>query len=167
MPQLDPSVFSPQIIWLIISFVALYLIMAKSALPLVSNVLEERRDQISDDFEHAKDLNADSVNIEAQYERSLDEAKLASKNSIQNSKNTLKKKMDDAQALADSRIATKLSKAESRIIKAKAEAMKNLEDIAVDTTREVFSKLTGTYLAENDARSHVRAEVKAVTEKGV
>lgn len=167
MPQLDPSVFSPQIIWLIITFVALYLIMAKTALPRVGKVLEERQDRIADDLEHAERLKAESVDIEAEYEKSLAEAKLAATNSIRDARDDLQKILDAEQAGADAKISARLSEAEGKIKAAKTEAMSDLEDIAVEAARSIVQKLTGSDLTEGDARRHVKAEIKAVTGKGV
>ena len=49
MPQFDPAFFPTQIFWLAVSFLALYYIMVRHALPRVSEVLETRRSHI----EHA------------------------------------------------------------------------------------------------------------------
>lgn len=167
MPQLDPSVFSPQIIWLLISFVFLYVIMAKSALPKVGKVLEERQDRISDDLEHAERLKAESVDIEAEYEKSLAEAKLAATNSVREARDALQKDLDKAQAKADGIVAKKLAEAEGKIKAAKADAMNELEGIAVDAAKSIVNKLTGSDLSDSDAKSLVKEEIKHVTGKGV
>ena len=49
MPQLNLADFSPQLIWLVITFPALYLVMLKIALPHIGYVLQERPDRITDD----------------------------------------------------------------------------------------------------------------------
>ena len=38
MPQLDPSLFSTQLFWLFVSFLVLFLIAWKTALPRVADV---------------------------------------------------------------------------------------------------------------------------------
>ena len=60
MPQFDPAVWSPQLIWLAISFVALYFLMSRVALPRISDVLEEREFKISDALRKAEGLRDDA-----------------------------------------------------------------------------------------------------------
>jgi F-type H+-transporting ATPase subunit b len=43
MPQLDFSTFSPQLIWLVITFLGLYLLMSRVALPRIGGVIEQRQ----------------------------------------------------------------------------------------------------------------------------
>ncbi|MDC3272998.1 hypothetical protein OAU72_05820, partial [Hyphomicrobiales bacterium] len=54
MPQLDFLTFPSQIIWLFITFTALYIVMAKIALPKLANAIELRRDIIARDLEEAE-----------------------------------------------------------------------------------------------------------------
>ena len=42
MPQFDPSVFSPQLFWLVVTFIALYWLVSKVAVPRVGEVLDQR-----------------------------------------------------------------------------------------------------------------------------
>jgi len=71
MPQLELHDFAPQLIWLVISFVTLYLIMARVALPRIANVLEERRDRIASDLDKAEQLKRKTDEAIAAYEESL------------------------------------------------------------------------------------------------
>ena len=56
MPQFDPSVWPPQLIWMVITFVALYFLMSRVALPRITDVLEEREFKINDALRKATGL---------------------------------------------------------------------------------------------------------------
>ena len=45
LPQLDLATYSSQVFWLIISFVVLYFLVAKLAMPRIAEVLEERQER--------------------------------------------------------------------------------------------------------------------------
>ena len=51
MPQLNPEFWISQIVWLVITFGALYVILSKVILPKISNNLESRRSQILENIE--------------------------------------------------------------------------------------------------------------------
>ena len=59
LPQLDADTYPTQIFWLVVTFVILYLIMSKVALPRIAEVLEERQERIADDIETAERLRAE------------------------------------------------------------------------------------------------------------
>ncbi|SVE39201.1 uncharacterized protein METZ01_LOCUS492055, partial [marine metagenome] len=68
MPQLDVSGFPSQIFWLVITFVFLWWLMAKVALPKVGLVLEERQKKISDSLDMADDLRKEAASELESYE---------------------------------------------------------------------------------------------------
>lgn len=75
LPQLDVHSYPTQIFWLIVSFVILYLIMSKVALPRIAEVLEERQERIADDIETAERLRSEAGAVQAEYEKALAEAR--------------------------------------------------------------------------------------------
>ena len=53
MPQLDVSTFTPQLFWLVVWFVVLYLLMAKLGLPRIALAIDARRQRREDDLARA------------------------------------------------------------------------------------------------------------------
>ena len=83
MPQLDPNVFSPQLVWLAISFAILYFLMAKVALPRVGRVLEERQERIEDNLETAEELKKQADTQAEAHEKALSGAREQALSAIQ------------------------------------------------------------------------------------
>ena len=53
-PPFDKSTFPSQLIWLSVTFVLLYVLMAKMALPRIASILQERRKRVDDDLSEAQ-----------------------------------------------------------------------------------------------------------------
>src|SRR6267142_2498096 len=66
MPQLDISTFTPQLVWLAVWFVVLYLLMAKLGLPRIAAVVEARRRRREDDLARAAQMKSEAEAAERQ-----------------------------------------------------------------------------------------------------
>ncbi|MCP5372572.1 MAG: F0F1 ATP synthase subunit B' [Hyphomicrobiales bacterium] len=163
MPQLDPNTFSPQLVWLAIAFVALYLIMAKVALPKVGEVLDERQRRIEDSLERATELEAEARAVAEAYEASLAEARSRAQDAIKAVRDAAAGEAAQRQADLGEKLAADVQAAESRIAGQRDEAFAGLRDMAVEVAREAAAKLVGQ---EADAAAAGRAVDAVLEERG-
>lgn len=143
MPQLNFHMFAPQIVWLVITFVALYLVMSKLAIPAISDTLEKRQAKIQGDLDAAEKASEDTRALVAAYEKRLADAREEAR------------RVQRTQAEADSAAATarlaelgqklgaRIDEAEKRIADQRAQVMAGIEQMAGDIAADVYSKLAG------------------------
>ncbi len=143
MPQFDPTTFSPQIIWLIITFGILYLVMARSALPKVGNILQEREIRIAEDLEQAEKLREESRAVEAAYEKALADARAEAGKVLNDARAEITADIDAQKAALDARLAEKTGAAQAEIKAAIETALKELETVAQDACAAIVVKLIG------------------------
>ena len=68
MPQLDVTTYASQLFWLLLTFVPLYLVITKVALPRIGEVLEARQDKIDDDLKKAAARKEEAEAVMSEYE---------------------------------------------------------------------------------------------------
>src|SRR5438309_6943608 len=74
-PPFQKDTFASQLVWLILTFVALYLLMPRIALPRIGTILENRRRHIDADLAEAERLRGESEEASAVYEKALADAR--------------------------------------------------------------------------------------------
>lgn len=155
MPQLDFATYAPQLVWLAITFVALYLFLAKVALPRVGGVIEQRRDRIADDLDEAARLKAQTDDAIAAYETSLAQARAKASGIAQETHAALSAETDKKRAEVEAMLAKKAEEAETRITATKQEALGNIKEVAAETAQAIVQKLIGAKVTKKAAGSSV------------
>jgi F-type H+-transporting ATPase subunit b len=143
MPQLDPTTFAPQLIWLAITFVLLYLLMANVALPAVGRMIDERRNRIDTDLAEARRMNKEAETVLASYERALSEARAEAQAALRETVDKLNAESTEKLRQASEKLQTNIDAAEARIASLKKTALDNVRSVAIDVARDVTQKLTG------------------------
>jgi F-type H+-transporting ATPase subunit b len=156
LPQLNPNHFTPQLFWLVVTFVALLFIMSKLALPRVGEVLEERRDRIRRDLDAAARLKDETDKALADYEKALSDARSNASGIAKETREKLSAETDAERHRVDEQIAAKLGEADSRIAATKSRALSAIGDIATETTRAVVEKLIGHDVTADDVKKVLR-----------
>ncbi|MBL4693590.1 MAG: F0F1 ATP synthase subunit B' [Magnetovibrio sp.] len=143
LPQLDVTTFSSQVVWLLITFVALYVLMTKLALPRVGEVLEERQNKIDDNLAKAEELNAQAEAACTAYETSLSDARSKAQTAIREVKDSAAAEAAQRQSALNEKLQAQIASSEQAIGKARDEALSGIKDIATDVATSVVEKLLG------------------------
>ncbi|SDG40021.1 F0F1 ATP synthase subunit B [Pelagibacterium luteolum] len=142
-PPFDATTYPSQLLWLVISFAALYFIMKKVALPRIGVILEERRDRIEGDLAEAERLRQKTDQAIASYEAALAEARSNAHAIAEQARGENKTKLDAERSKVEANLVKKVAAAEERISATKAEAMGHVDEIAAETAQAVVAQLIG------------------------
>lgn len=154
-PPLDPSTFAPQLIWLAITFVTLYFVMSRVALPRISTVIEERRDRIASDLDQAEQLKQQTEEAIAAYEESLTQARAKAIGIAQETREALTNEVEAEKLEAEKQISETLAVAEKRISDAKSAALSHVSEVASDTAEAIVKELIGGKLTKSQVNQAV------------
>ena len=163
MPQLDLATFPTQLIWLAITFLALYAVMATIGLPRVGGVIAARRARIDGDLEKAAQMKNEAEAVIAAYEKALAEARMQAQITLRETTEQLNARSAARQHEVVEQLNRETHAAERRIAEAKAQALASLRDIAVEATREAAQRLAGVAL---DSARAAAAVDGAMRERG-
>ena len=142
-PPFETSTFPSQLLWLAISFGALYYYMSKRFLPAVGGVIEARRARIAKDLDEATAMQQKADAAAAAHEKQLADARAKAQALAQSTRDQLAADADARRKAIEDELAGKLAASEAQIEATRAQAMSNVADIAKDTTGAIVERLIG------------------------
>ena len=155
MPQLNFHDFAPQLVWLAVTFVILYLLMKNVALPRIGEVVAAREQRIANDLDRAAALKAEAEAAMQAYEKTQTEARAKAAELVRQTEAAVARETTARQAKLAGELGEKLKGAEQRIAAAKASAMGNLAGVSTEVARAAVERLIGESISQ--------AEVERVT----
>jgi F-type H+-transporting ATPase subunit b len=143
-PPFNKETFASQLVWLVLFFVALYIVIKRLAIPQIGGIIEARSAKIDGDLAEAKRLKDQSDAAIAAYEKSLADARARAQTLAGETRDKLAAEAEDARKKLEAELNARLAKAEQTIASTKTAAMANVQGIATDTASVIVERLTGT-----------------------
>ncbi len=162
MPQLDASTYASQILWLVLSFIALYYLLRTRALPRVADILEARQERISNDLDKAAALRAEAEAAFEQHEEVIAAAQAKSQAEIKAAREAIAQDIAGRAATLDRDLSARIIAAEKTVAAARDKALGELEAVAVEVAQAATERLIGVKVDADEARAAlavVRQEV--------
>ncbi|NJO55424.1 MAG: F0F1 ATP synthase subunit B' [Rhodospirillales bacterium] len=157
MPQFDPAVWPPQIFWLVVSFVLLYVLMARVALPRVASVLEDREFRINESLRKAEALRKQAEEAASEYEKLMADARSKAQEQLHTARERAEAEATARHAQLQERLAKQVEDAETRIEAARGEAVANIREVAIAITGAAVERLIGEASDKRSVTSAVNA----------
>jgi F-type H+-transporting ATPase subunit b len=150
MPQLDPAFWPTQLFWLAITFIALYLVIWRIALPRIADVLEARQRKLDDDLKKAAALKDEAEAILAEYEKMRATAQASAHDALQKAQTAMKAEAERQGHALAARLAQQTDEAEARIAAAKEGALASLEGTVNEVVAAATEKLIGVKAGDQE-----------------
>ena len=143
LPQLDPQWYASQIFWLVVMFSVLYFVFSKNVLPALSNILESRHEHIQSDLDMAENLKQEAEDVQASYEKILEEAREKAATLYHDIESDISKRSEERLQEFQDEFAKEVSMTEAKLLKAKKEALEEMNTIAAEIASEAAKKIVG------------------------
>lgn len=156
-PPMDAHSFPSQIFWLVIFFALLYLLMSRVALPRMAAVLSNRHKAIEADLSKASALKNETERAVKSYEKALADARANAQGIAAETRARMDAEVDAEKTALEKTLAAKLAEADSRIATSKAQAMKDVNEVAAESAAEIVAELTGAQVSKAEAAKAIAA----------
>ena len=159
MPQLNQLalVAYSQFFWLLLVLGLIYFGIGKSMLPKIQSTVDLREQKIADDLAAAERARHEADATEAAYRQRMDESRAEATKLSARAKADAAAETEAKVAEADAELDARAEVAATRIRDGRASAVKEIEAIAADLTRDIAAKVAGLTVSDADAAGAVKA----------
>ena len=163
MPQLDPKYWASQAFWLVLVFIILYISISKFYLPKIKSNLDNRENKIKEDLENASKFKEESEIKLKEYDKILERAKKDVSKIHFESKNILKKNIEEKKRDIEQQIDKDIAKTQKEIIDLKENSLSAIQNISENIASNIIANISGDKLNE----SSVKAMVEDISKKNL
>ena len=159
-PPFESQHFPAQLVWLGLTFILLYALMAKIALPRIGSILADRSKRIGDDIAAAQRLKERSDAAHAAYEKSLADARGRAQGIANETREREAATAEETNKRLEAELHERLAAADKSIVGKRESAMANVGAIATETASAIVERLIGKAPAAHEVAAAVQQSTK-------
>jgi F-type H+-transporting ATPase subunit b len=154
-PPFDPTTFASQLFWFALTFILLYVLMSRVALPRIGTILEDRRKRIESDLAEAQRSKEASDAAIVAHEKALAEARGRAQTLANETREKAAAAAEARRKEVDAKLHTRIADAEKSIAATRSAAMTNVRGIASEAAAAIVERLTGISPASQEVAEAV------------
>lgn len=148
-----PSILTPDfglLFWMLLAFLIVFFLMAKYGIPIITKMVEDRKNYIDESLQKAHEANERLAGIQQESERLLAEARAKQAEILAQAKATGDSIVSEARNKAQADGAKLLQEAKAQIAAEKENALRDIRQTVADLSIVIAEKVVRQKLANND-----------------
>lgn len=148
-----PSILTPDLgllFWMLLAFLTVFFIVAKFGFPVITKMVDERKNYIDESLKKAHEANERLVGIQQECERLLNEARVRQAEILSQAKTTGDSMIREAREKAQAEGAKMLLDAKAQIAAEKENALRDIKQTVADLSVVIAEKVVRQKLADNE-----------------
>jgi F-type H+-transporting ATPase subunit b len=159
-PPFEKQTFPSQLFWLALTFILLYLLMSRVALPRISSILEVRRKSVEADLTEAQRLKDESDAAMLAHEKALADARARAQTLANETHEKSAAAAEARRKEVDAKLASRIAEAEKTIAATRSAAIANVHGVASEAAAAIVERLTGIAPAGEEVNEAVSNVLK-------
>lgn len=148
-----PSILTPDLgllFWMLLAFLTVFFIVAKFGFPVITKMVDERKNYIDESLKKAHEANERLAGIQQECERLLNEARVRQAEILSQAKTTGDSMIREARENAQAEGAKMLLDAKAQIAAEKENALRDIKQTVADLSVVIAEKVVRQKLADNE-----------------
>lgn len=148
-----PSILTPDLgllFWMLLAFLTVFFIVAKFGFPVITKMVDERKNYIDESLKKAHEANERLAGIQQECERLLNEARVHQAEILSQAKTTGDSMIREAREKAQAEGAKMLLDAKAQIAAEKENALRDIKQTVADLSVVIAEKVVRQKLADNE-----------------
>lgn len=160
LPQLDPTWYASQSVWMLITFCAMFLVVWRFVIPAMRATVDVRRSRIENDIRETEKLKTEAADLLKQLEQAQASVKAETQAVIARAQSEAQALMKQTESEFTDRLAAYTAQKERELTESKKAALREIAAVSGVLSAEMTQKLARIAVSVEETDKAVAAAMK-------
>lgn len=157
LPQLDPTWYASQSVWMLITFCAMFLVVWRFVIPAMRATVDVRRSRIENDIQETEKLKTEAAALFKQLEQARASVKAETQAVIAQAQEEAQALMKQTESEFSDRLAAYTAQKERELAESKQAALREIATVSGALSAEMTQKLAHIAVSADETDKAVAA----------